>query len=293
MTASAASGVSRNARVIALPSATEASGAIVWWILSGSVRLEALRKAWLAAGFDEKELPPPPTEKAALRRALKGLENKTRFARPAGEGWALVAQWDGQADPDGRKPPEFAPILETWVGAAGVAEVKGGPAELAAKIKADYALEVSQLSTEEVSNWLVARAAKQNAVGLRDRGGLYFVPALTLKRWHAEAIVLRQASGHTLCEVPAMASEEAVAAILDAVQREAEAEALAMEEQLTGGGLGSRALTTRISKTEAVERKVALYEDLLGQKLDTLRARLSSLRSNLAAALLSGDAEEA
>lgn len=283
--------VSRNPRVIAMPSSAEATGAIVWWILSGSVLLEALRRVWLQAGFDPADLPGAPTPKAALRRALKGLENKQRFARPCGDGWALVTQWEGTPDEAGHKAPEFAPLLEAWVNAAGIVEVKGGPEELGNKIKADYALEASQLSTEEVSNWLVKRAEVLSAVGLRDRGGLYFVPAGSLARWHAEAVVLRQASGHTLCEVPAMASDEAVAAILDAVQREAEAEALAMEEQLTGGSLGARALATRINRTEAVEKKVSLYEGLLGSKLDALRARLSSLRANLAAAMLSGGEE--
>jgi len=274
--------------VIAIAGPVDTAGAVIWWHLSGTITGESLLHAWTAAGFDPELLPPPPSPKSALRRALRGLETKTRFARPLDDGrWALVAQGADAAD-----KATFDVLLEVGLDdeeRVDISPVSGKTQpELTAALEANYALHRAELSTEDVSNWLVRRAALLKAVPLRESGGLYFVPAPNLPRWHAEAQALRTCSGHTLCEIPAMRSEEAVSAILDAVQREAESEAMAMEEELSGG-LGNRAITTRISRTEAVEAKVSLYEGLLGSSLETLRSRLSLLRANLSAALLSGD----
>jgi len=278
------------ANVVALTAPVEAAGAVIWWHLSGCVSLHSLSQAWKDRGWSPDDLPEVPSPKTALRRALRAQESKTRFVRQVEGGWALVEQ---RQVPDS-SDPAFVILLLAGLGEddrpAFARGDETGP-ELEAAVGAAFDLARIELEPADVSSWMVWYGLKLSAVPLRDTGGLYFIPAQTLAQWHELATVVREVSRHTLCEIPAMRSDEAVSAILDAVQREAQAEAEAMEAELAKG-IGERAINTRLERTEAVEKKISLYEDLLGSKLETLRSRLSVLRSNLSLALLSSESAE-
>ncbi len=103
---------------------------------------------------------------------------------------------------------------------------------------------------------------------------------------------IRNIGGHSIYRIPAMRGDDAVEAILDAIQSEAAEEAHAMEIALEKAQFGERGWEHRISKTDTIEGKVARYEALLGARLDGIRERLTALRANLTIAMVKAQAED-
>jgi hypothetical protein len=167
-------------------------------------------------------------------------------------------------------------------------------AGVVAAVREGFADAFRQLSTEDVSGWLVGLTENElDAVLLRDSGGIYFVPRHKLELLRSVVAVVAEVSEHKINLVPAMPSADAVSAVLDAVESEAGREASAIEEALTSGELGAKAAARRVETVQAIERKVARYEALMGTKLDALRERLGELRGGLAlAAMTSGAARK-
>jgi hypothetical protein len=151
-------------------------------------------------------------------------------------------------------------------------------------VQADYDRTMGEVLN--LSSWLVRMVYSTHAVGLRDTGGIYFVPRDGVDEWKKLVGAIRAASAHQFFEVPALRSSEAVDAILDALITEAGESILKMEEQLTSDKLGEKALHGRVEKCDAMKSKIESYEALLGTNLDKLRERLDGLKANLAAAAL-------
>jgi hypothetical protein len=286
--------------VIAVMEGT-AAGAIVYWRLSGDTDGAKLREAWLNRGLDPMSLPRMPSDVLALSRAVRTLRKPRRLVRPLKDsGWAVVDETETTAgtlhyetfmrvflhevagsnsqlfydNPSGQHPPL--------------------PAEQAMMDDLDkaFANELVRLSQSDISNWLTKHVYANKAVTLRDTGGIYFVPKFTLADWQLVAAALREASQNQLFEIPAVKSDEAVDALLDALGREADATATKLEADLTGD-LGQRALNNRVVECQDQMDKVTKYETLLGKNLDQLRGRLDNLKVALATAALAAEEEEA
>jgi len=269
--------------VVALDQGTKEAGAIVWWRMSGDTARADLLAAYQAAGLDEKEIWGDVGPGTALRRAMGALAEKRRLVRPLEKRgrWALVSETvvDGEmthatmatvslGDND---HPQMTPVIP----------------DLLQTVLDGFDYYTRVWTTDDVASWLTYRALSScNAVTLRDTGGVYFIPRTTLDLWRRVVGALRSCSGARVFEVPALASDEAVASILDAVEREATSAAAAMEDELMEADLGARALRNRAETCAAVARKVQSYEALLGAKLDVLRDRLENLHGQLAAAAL-------
>jgi hypothetical protein len=161
----------------------------------------------------------------------------------------------------------------------------------AAEVVLAYTAALETLATADISPWLSSLMDDLRAVPLRDTGGVYFVPAFATKRFEAMLAALRAVSDHRIAAIPALDSNEAVAAVLDALQEEATKELATIRRELEEDALGERALNTRIGKTSGVEAKLSSYEDLLGGNLDTLRERIQSMRAELTVAMTKAQAE--
>jgi hypothetical protein len=278
-----------NTQYVALTENLPTAGLLVWWRLSGQLTSRKLEETWAHAGLDETLLPDMPAPTTALRRALRELEGRHVFVRrlPAG-GWALVSE---HAQGDGENDLLLGTEVRSWVDSAGrvVVEPAGHPWE--SRIREGYEAAFEELLN--VSGWLSRLTKQVAAVGLRDTGGIYFVPRTSVELWQKMTEAISKSSGHRFFEVPALQSDSAVEAILDAVSREAEAEVAAMEADLADpeNGLGARAYKSRMGRCEAAAFKVASYEALLGRSLEGLQKRLEDLRYGLGAAALKAEAE--
>lgn len=272
--------------IVAVESATNA-GAIVMWALTGSVSLSKFRAAWIEAGGDEQDLPSDPTPAQALRRAVRGLGEARRLVRPISGGFALVDEAEQDTDLSYSTKAKAKVVGST-------VEVEANDPALIGKVEQGFQSALGSLSATECSMWLVRLLAKLDAVPLRSQGGVYFVPPFTLPKVEMVDRVLRSISDHKVFFVPAMKTDSAVEAILAAVEAEAQEAAAQVEQDLAdqkfSTARGWRGREKVVDKTEA---KVARYEALLGQKLDSLRAKLTTVRAAVSAAILSAEAEQA
>lgn len=259
----------------ALPTA----GSVVWWRLSGPLNVEELGAAWERAGLDEALLPNGLTDDAALRKAVDGRKSSTRRVErlPNRSGWAIV-EVGGEGD-----DPTFEVSCRVKLLADGALDISNPDFDSLAE---DFRRHREELPSGEVGSWLVRMAQKMNAVHLRPEGGIYFVPRASLDQWRAMAAVLQEVSKHTLYQIPAMRSDEAVRAVLDALTLEAGKAITDMEDDLLQGSVGARGLSNRADHCDRVKEKLSAYDSLLGDGLDVLRGELDKLKARLAAAAL-------
>jgi hypothetical protein len=279
-------------KVVAITEAIATAGAISWWRLSGTIDEYNLQQAWKAAGLDEKLLPHSPSASRILRRVLREHENKTTLVRSvAQEVYALARRAD---ENDKLRFVEFLRARATESEVDGVdLQIESEDTKLAAEIRSSFECGRGKLDASDVSGWLCDLVKELKAVSLRDMGGIYFIPFSAVATWQKIIGVLRALSGHFFAEVPALRSDEAVDAILDAVIREAKAEADELERDLEDPEkLGTRAFKTRATRCEEMSEKVKTYEALLEVNMEPLRERLRSLQANIAAAILAGGSDE-
>ncbi len=304
----------------------EGAGRIVYWVLKGAVDPDQLAAAWASAGLDPDDLPALPAPSTALNRAVKGLQKGRTLVRPlAGDGYAVVRETaSGEAldyeatlrvrlDAVSRVTfssdstvacdcgwaqktgPERAKSLHARGCRFRVASDAAGEAHpLAAQVRAAYSAALNEHESSDVASWLVRVLARRcDAVTLRDKGGVYYVPPFKMPAWLAVVGALRSVSAHKLFGIPALSNRDALEAVLDAVEREAADAADEMGAELleaVGEGgkprVSERVGKARVARCDEVEAKVGRYEAMLGTRLDSIRERLGDLRANLGAAML-------
>lgn len=270
----------------------EACGAIVLWRLQGGADFNRLMQELTDRGVTDKVfLPDLPSPEVALRRAVQDQQEARLLMRslPQRAGYALVRE---RTTTDESQPLQYEVVMQVKRTPDGNAYE--GEASLIEKTQAAYNAGLLTLDSNDVANWLCDCARRLLAVALRDTGGVYFIPRNTLVMWQALTGALKASSATVCSEIPALTSDEAVAAILDAVTRESELAITGMQEDLanvvgTNGvdsGIGSRAVKTRQAKAEQLNAKLTAYEGLLGKSLDEVRTKVDGLRAALGAAYL-------
>lgn len=253
--------------VLPVSEAGTATGALVWWQLSGTLRAEALEAAWAAAGLNPEALPRAPQAEIVRRRAFR---RQLRVGLRAQESEAVRAA--------------SAALVESERGASPAGDI---PVELRTELRpSDARPEYDVLTHTEVSAWLVKRVAAADAVGLREGGGLYFVPRAKLDGFRRECAALRAASGHTVHACPAAHSEDVVGAVLSGLRAEATELYGRIERDLTENEVGTRAIESRRCAIVALRAKLGRYEALLGEALPDITERAGLLDAALVQAAL-------
>lgn len=288
--------------IVVVKEALDVAGAVSYWRAGDTISIEALRTTWLAAGLDEKLLRKAPEPVTALRRAVMDQQGRHRLVRGVGKGeWAIVdekvyAQEAGQPP----RPPTYSTRVivrrHDTVGFV-VDRVDASVSErdeLADAVRRAYATQQGLYDPSDVTGWLVDMAYKNNAVTLRESGGVYFLPKSAMDFWNRAAAVIESVSNNHVFRIPAMRNAEAIAAITDAVTAEAQALAAKFEEELLATGddaIGKRAIETRKKETAVLEAKLIAYEELLGKQLE-VRSRVEALQANLSIAALAAVGSE-
>lgn len=284
----------------------ETAGAITYWSLEGEVELLGLRQALEIEGLEGSFLPSGVTMQEALARGARASCSSNRqLVRPLDKrgAWAFIQETVTQGDElahqqlltgrvslvdqgDGTKKEVYD------VRRAAGAERTEALDQLADQILAAAEHQRGILSANDVSWWLVYVAKQLHAVGLRDRGGVYFVPRDVLPTWRKIARVLADETGHKVFEIPAVKTDEAVEAILTAVKAHVSAKFAEAEEYLSGklSNKGLNALERTLGETQEY---VEHYVGLLGTALPELVSRLEGIKGALVASRLSFNSEEA
>lgn len=283
--------------IVVTPESVTTAGCVSYWRAGGTVNIEALRKAWEAAGLDMALMRKEPEPETALRRAAldlaerKTVNDKTErriLVRPQVEvhEWAIVEEVVVEG---------FAPNYTTLAivgfdaGKPNVEKIDGSDEQIQdidTRVWASFNAHQGLFDPADITTWLVKLAKKSKSVTLRDSGGVYFIPRPAMDFWNKAADALETASNkaHKVFRIPAMKNAEAVEAIIDAVTAEAEVTAKLIDEQVNAG-LGARALETRKAAVNELLAKITSYEELVGQQIK-VRERVESLGAAIAAAAL-------
>ena len=274
------------------------AGEITYCRLSGDVDVERLKEVWAQRSLDPALLPPQPTDEYALKRAC--LESKGGFRvllRPLQgiTGYALVTETaDGKDltyDTDGmlRAYVVYDQTADGPKIPRAVVEPENHPK--AKTIRALFEEYRGTISSRLIGgNWLWGKlAALCQSVSLRDTGGVYFIPADCVDRWHVFCEAIEEASLSTIFHIPAVRADEAIFAVLAALQVEAESEIASMAEELSradDGALGARALRSRAMRSRDVRAKVQHYEKLFERAVPGLQEKIDALDADIASAVL-------
>lgn len=284
------------------------AGATVWWRMSKDIDYDRLKAAWDAAGLPSELMIKKPTAQTALWRAMSSFQTtSTReggkkehrlIARPmkGTKGWTLILEVavDEELEHISVLSATIGEggILRSWMGQLTGREMDeyGIPGQ--ASLMVAYERAQDRLITNDISAWLTSLVRFCDAVSLRDTGGFYFIPRDPMHTFRDMVEVIRSVSDHVIFEMPALKTDEAVAAIMDALLSEADTEVSAMETELDTKTLGARALKTRESKCASLRAKLKGYEDLLGITLDKMAERVEGLEASIVtASLAAADSE--
>jgi len=270
----------------------ETGGTISYWRIASDTSLATLTAAWQRHGLDVAALPTPVKDEVALGRAVADQAGKRRLVRPLARrgAWAIVDETavEGQ-------PPTYSTrvMVRFEQGRPVTTAVDANGAEyekMRTELLVAFGSHQARLAHSDISSWLLDIGAKLGSVSLRDSGGVYFIPRKNVELWNKVASALEEA-GSVIFRIPAMRTEEAVAAITDAISAEAVALTEKMEAELLAEGddvLGKRALKTRMESATALLDKLSTYEELIGKQLD-IRKRVELLSANVTALALTAD----
>lgn len=176
-------------------------------------------------------------------------------------------------------------------GAPDTLQVRTLDEALASHIQDRYDYFTATLTPRDVAYWLPAIIARLDGVGLRQKGGVYFVPHTGLPTLAHIVRTLRAVSQHRVFQVPVMRADDAAEAFLDAMDREARAFAESAIAELPT--LKANGRKTRLRDTQALTAKVSRYEALFGAgRLDSLRKILADLETACAIADICADVPE-
>lgn len=168
-------------------------------------------------------------------------------------------------------------------------------------------------ASEDLSVWFSQTIIPAvGGIGKRSRGGVYYVPsarrglllsvARGLETVSSTHTVDRQVAGKSfpvhildrggkLCLEPRYADDASAMEILvDGVIRDADTTLDGLAAELSEGTLGLRALRTKKSEAERIEREIATWEQVASVSLDLLRNRVEELRAAIGTAELAAEA---
>jgi len=252
------------------------AGILVYWNLSGNVDSKDVEDALRAEGLDPEEwLPTPPTNEEVLKRAAEATtDGKRQMVRPLqkrGE-FAIVTEKVVRNEKTGKDQLRYEHnvLIREEDGRVRVLPVREDDIGQANMVVANVKLYTGLLMTTDISKWLMhVLERKVKAVGLRERGGFYFIPRDEMADWQRIVRVIRTCSHHKLFEIPAMKTDEAVEAILTSLRAEA-AETMRRAEEYLAGEVSNKGLNSWEKKLAAVQEKAKHYADLLGVALPDL-----------------------
>ncbi len=272
------------------------AGVITFFRFSGDADETDVEESSDENGLDEKHRPKKPHPETHLRRAMDDMkrgaqETKRTLVRSLDDdnGYALVTEIDPR---HAKYKVEFA----AWIDDNKSLCVEGASHNEEQDLRRAFAKQQATFSSDDISVWLVKQLHRLQTVSLRDRGGIYFIPRTSFEEWDKICEVVHDATAHQIFEIPAMEGDKTVAAILDALTREAEAMTAQMESFLIPEDdkkkPGKRALNTRLSQLDSMKEKLATYADSLGVQTNNIESSLKDAKALVTLAVLELDRKD-
>lgn len=282
----------------------EAAGCLTWWELEGRpVGVHDLEEAWALCGLDPSvfSATEPAVERVLARAGRAALQGQRQIQRklPRRGTWEIIAEAVDASVDVGQL--QHRPLVQGTIerDAQGRKQVlvRAADAELPAaqeareRVLAAVPMFAGKLTSRDLSEWLLGllRGPLVHGTALRQRGGFYFVPRDRVDVWERVVDVVAEVQAGTVWTMPALATQDAVRAVLGSVRKEAEAAFSEMETYLLGETCtrGLNGVERRLGHAKA---KVAHYASLLAVELPDLSEHAERLGAALTVARLAGRA---
>lgn len=279
--------------IVAVENSAASSGSIVFWKLGGSVNMSKLEAAWKSAGLSEDLLPPKQEILSVLKRTMKDFETNDSIVKPIerdqrtqGDGFAVLRKQKSQVNGRALFVTAFEVILTPTGDLNFVDVAEGGIDEDARDLLCiRFQQEKKVIPHGVISGWLVSLAERCKAVGLRDTGGIYFIPKQHMLEWRTYVQTVQSCSSVRGFEIPAMHCKEAAEAVLDALNSEAAQMIDTIDAEMQK--VGVRALSSRERKLTDYTAKLNAYAGMIGDKLNAVTQKINDLQGRVGAAILS------
>jgi hypothetical protein len=269
--------------VAVAPELKKHAGTVTMWRLHGDVTHKALEDAWKAHGFNTSDLPELPSPEVALRRAIGHLSSKRTLVRSLAKrgAWAIVIE---QVMKDG-ETLKHEQSFNVSVNKIGNLVFK--PEEVDAKdfITDSYRKELFIHDSTALSEFLVSQVTRLRAVGIQNKGGVYFIPQEHVEVWERMNAALEESGAALFTNIPAMPTDSVVRSVLSALKEEVVASIKAIEDDMASG-IKEEALNNRVDRCVTMVNKIASYEELFNVKLDEIRRATEDLKANISSAIL-------
>lgn len=268
-------------------------GVATFWSVGEWTSLAILKDKLEAAGLG-KFTPQPRTPAACLRDALEEMFKADRsiLVRPltTKDGFAVVDETRGD------EVNSYSHICSARISPDTMQiTLKPYSHQRAAELAEGFNKYLGLLRCSQVSLALVTILDSLGGIRLRPTGALYSIPAQHIPQWQ-EACAAVEASGANgkpncvyLLRYPMDA--DAMRAVKDAVTEQVSDAATKLQAEVVSGELGERALHAREKLAVELRDKIALYEGILGETLESLRESLDVAEQATAAAILLASAQ--
>lgn len=274
--------------LVVIDRASEGSGAVVFWTLTGETSHARLSDAWEAYCLPPKLAPPAPSPARALRRAVEATAGSGRrvLVRPLPQAGAFAIVREQVTGGGAGAVLAHDELMRVWVEGDDLRFARGACSyeaydQARERIEAAFGHAADTLDAGAMGTWLV-RLATQYAAGtaLRERGGVYYVPPTTTWAWEEVVECVQSAGvGGSIYTIPAMHSDDAIRAVTDSLLAEIRAALQTVSEEVQSGELSARMLRTRQRRCDDMLAKLGAYDGMLGQALGGVRTEIASAQA--------------
>jgi hypothetical protein len=260
------------------------TGCVTFWTLCEAFNRDRLKAGWEALGLGDF-VPPEREPLAYLREALnETTANSHVLVRPLKSKTGFVVVRESRGDEDNSFKTLFsARFLEngTW-------PVFSVVDDDTLKVEEAYRKHLGRLTSQQVAGALVKLMYHFGGTRLRPTGGVYWLSGEKTDAWKAATDALSAAAeGQAQTYfVEHELDADSIVAVRDAIVNEVRNETRRLQEEITSGELGEKAIESRKNEAALLKEKVVNYESILGVTLDALKKGLDSIEQSQAMAAL-------
>ncbi len=270
-------------------------GNVVWWSVERNLNADGNKtvETFKNLGFPENELPQPLEPDIAFGRAIKKCTQKSAgwlirkvFQNEDRTTYAVVKEKIDEAKEDAQYNREDRVILNRKT--ADVTLQKG--LEPSKEIQATYKNSLGKIDNWRLTDFMLKQMKVNNALQLREMGGIYFVPFQYEDKLSLMEKGLEKVSPETvLYQLPIYEDTKAQNSLKTAFAEDFKKELASMGDELQkrieAGATRASTFQNRLEEFKEIRERARAYEDLLHFKAKDVHEAIGKLETQVKEAL--------